>query len=591
MRARTHLLALLALACAHCAPPDPYALTIAGPTTPFHGPATITATPQPADGTVAVRFSVDGEVRAEVDAAPYTATLDLAQAWGGIRHVTAVAERADGATAEASIDLTYDPIGPFVTVLAPMGTPRVRPEGGAIDVAFLASDPSGLAAGAVQVEGDAPLSLPLPALALSVPISPAEELPAVRAISWWIDDAAGNRTEGKLPFIQTHERFRTLTTTPNTTIRLPGERLAVLSETRLFTYEADGQVAWSFDPEGNPFLRASPAKDGDLFVARARPDAPHAISSVRRLHADGSAVWEWSVGPDRTASDMAYVAGSDSLLVLHQTDDPTSERVSLVAPTGGSAPVTDLGLYGTILASPGEASPGGFAIGSPVDGGTTHYDIYDASGALAWGCDMRNGTTSLATRDALVGFADTPQGVRMVLRGPAGIVADLGAVTTPEITPDGDLLFTSVQPDGSGTATRMHPDGSIAWQTQMAEPIRLLFAGRDHVALGAGSAVRVVGAAGAAVDWVPAPEGVGLFPSGTGGATVSPSGAFYVYGVIDGAAVRVFRADATGKTLWHETIHEEGATITTPIGLDDERLILSVALPPGPTAVVHALEP
>src|SRR4051794_12509715 len=101
MKLRAPLVAVLALvsSCSHGAPAgegSSFSLALTGPSGTFNHDATVTATPSPADGSLAVRFLIDGALSGEAVGTPYTATLDFSHAWGGVHHVTALAGRADG---------------------------------------------------------------------------------------------------------------------------------------------------------------------------------------------------------------------------------------------------------------------------------------------------------------------------------------------------------------------------------------------------------------------------------------------------------------------------------------------------------------
>ena len=588
---RTWLPALLVLCCACSGPASdpppkrpPFAITIAGPTGPFAGLAEITATPEPADGTLWVRFSVDDEAR-EIDfAPPYTASLDLSGDWSGDHRITASAYRDDGATAEASMDVLFDGLGPFVTVLSPLTGARVPLEGGMIDVAFVASDPQGLAGGAVQVDDGEPIAVPLSSLALTVPIPAASSLPKKPALSWWFDDTLGNRSQGKVELLQSHERFHVSLGKGGTVLPMSDQRLAVLTQQEVRAYDADGTVAWVTSMPSTFSLRGLSAGNGELFVMGAKVGES---TKVRRLHTDGSIAWEWP-GPATNDDKFAHVAASDSLLVMRNVGLGGVEAV-LVGPTGASKVVKSYpaGFDAWPLVAPSGASPGGFAAATGAGLGTevmVHFDVFDPAGAPAWSCDLgaMPASSVLLTRDVLSASVSMPGGWQYALASSGGTTTVLGAGGPAIAAPNGDLVLAADSPFGA--VVRVRPDGSMVWKALLGAATMRLSAAGDRVAVSTPKSIRVIDANGDVVKWMPDDDALSTTPI----AVLSPSGAFYVIGTLASGDQRVYRVAADGTTLWYETLHEQGALVPEPTAPDDERLVISVS---GNTWNLHVFEP
>jgi hypothetical protein len=581
-RALRSLWPLLALACAcdaswQGAPtatfPARYELSLTGPTAPFRDPAPlITAQPDPPDGTLEVRFALDGVVQSVDLTAPYSATLDLAAAWGGPRRLTATARRADGAVAHASLDLDYDPLGPFVTVVSPAAGTRVAPAGGALEVSFLASDPYGIAAGAVQIGDAAPVAIPLPGLALTVPVPPTSaELPATGALSYWLDDTTGNRTQGTVPFVQTHERFRLGLSGGGAMFALPGGRLAVLDAAGgLRVLGADGKVAWTKAGGEAPILEVFAAAGGDLVITRHTGGFSEALADVERLHADGTPVWSWPA-PGLLASQAVYVPATDALLALRRTADFLT-MVAVLVDAGGVE--TELLTAGTaeifaLAATPAGASPPGVAVAV-----STHVSVFDPSGAPAWSADLPTllFLETLLTREALMMRWASSTGYTRSILSSGGTVTDLGNTDPVVAAPNGDVLVTALPPTGPETVSRVTPAGSVAWQVSLDAWVTSIVAAGDRAALTTSSGVHLVDAAGTAVPWIPGPQG-GLYVPLLPRVMLGPVGPFYVVDQGLNASGRVHRVAPGGVTLWHETL--DGASSAGAV-TDDGALSLVV---------------
>ncbi|APR74917.1 Hypothetical protein A7982_00263 [Minicystis rosea] len=381
----------------------PFAVTMTGPTGPFRGLADVTATAEPADGVVEVRFQVDDDERAVDKVAPYAASLDFSLDWGGAHRITAVAVRDDGSKAEASIDVSYDPLGPFVTVLKPVTGLRVSPTGGTVDVAFAASDPNGLAVGSVQLSGGMPMAVPLPSLALTVEVPKALDLPVKPELSWWFEDTLGNRTQGSLSFLQSYERFGTTFSAKGTVFPLPGKRLAVLSPSQLRALEPDGGVAWVLDGPPSQESEGAVSLSGDLFVAWTSSKGD---TQIQRVHPDGTVAWTWS-SEFANMRRILYVAESDSVLFLQGQGAKAGFAAWLIGPNGQTTPVKTFtpGVDVRPFVTPPGVSPGGFALGSTSDDLDSHYDVYDAAGTLVWSRGLTSSfdRTALLSRDVIFG--------------------------------------------------------------------------------------------------------------------------------------------------------------------------------------------
>ncbi|APR82839.1 Hypothetical protein A7982_08188 [Minicystis rosea] len=586
MSTRTLLPAILVLVCSCGAPErDPaYALTITGPTGPFRGALEVTAIPEPADGTVEVRFEVDGEERAVDGAAPFAASIDLSHDWGGSHHITAVAHRDDGATAEASMEVTYDPLGPFVTLVKPATGVRVSPAGSMLDVVFAASDLSGLAAGAVQLGDGAPTAVPLPSLTLSIEVPKSVALPTKPELSWWFDDTVGNRTQGSIGIEQSYERFSTTFESPGQVLPLPDRRFAVVSPSQVRAFEPDGRAAWTL---AAPAIAASSALSvvgGDLVVAWSAPDT----ALVQRIHPDGTVAWAWSTKLTIVQA-MAYVAESDSLVMLVKSNESLSTTASLLGPTGKATLVktypTNTGV--ALVVTPPGVSPGGFALGSPYSSTMARYEVFDAAGAPAWSFDLANFSTftTLLTRDVLFGPVSVEDPKYFALVGPQGIVADLGDVDASLTAANGDVVI------GTHTATtnavsRLRPDGSTVWNAQLPAPVLALSGGNDRFGVTTVSSLHVVDAAGGVVQWIP--DADPMLPTVLR-AELSPADGFYVLGDLTSTQHRVYRAGADGTTLWHETLFDSDQIRAEPLVSDDKRLVVSVQSPT--TTTLHLFEP
>ncbi|APR74919.1 Hypothetical protein A7982_00265 [Minicystis rosea] len=470
MSMRTLLPALLALVCSCSAPePDPvierppFAVTMTGPTGPFRGAADVTAIPEPADGVVEVRFQVDDDERAVDKVAPYAASLDFSLDWGGAHRITAVAVRDDGSKAEASIEVSYDPLGPFVTVVKPATGLRVSPSGAMVDVAFAASDPNGLAAGSVQLTGGMSMAVPLPSLAFAIEVPKALDLPAKPELSWWFDDTLGNRTQGSLSFLQSYERFSAAFGAEGRVYPLSGGRLAVLSKLQLRALEPDGGVAWVLDGPPSQLSEAIVTVGGDLLVMWT---SLQLVAQIQRVHPDGTVAWTWlsEMSPTRR---MAYVAESDSLLFLQRQGSMDSFAASLIGPTGQTTFVRSFPSDQDVwpFVSPPGASPGGFALGSTGGDVNAHYDVYDAAGTPAWSCELSAyfDQTKMLTRDAIYGPLPTQDANDFTLVGPSGTIADLGKIERFLAMANGDVVVSTFTGTDSAV-TRLRPDGSTVWQ-------------------------------------------------------------------------------------------------------------------------------
>ncbi|APR82813.1 Hypothetical protein A7982_08162 [Minicystis rosea] len=565
---------------------SPYAVTIRGPTMTFNGAAEVSATPEPADGTTAVSFTVDGVPRAVDTEAPYAVSLDLSHDWGGVHRITAVAHRTDGAVAEASIDVTYDPLGPFVTLLAPTAGARISPKDGTFDVSFVASDPSGLGAGEVQLDGAEPVSIPLPSLSLSVPISKPIALPTTPALSWWIEDTLGNRTQGSLSLLQSYERFGVAVGGLGTVHPLPGRRLAVVSLSQVRAFEPDGSPAWALTGPPSQKASATPTTGGDLLVQWLTLQG---TTEVQRLHPNGTVAWTWSSGLTLGTQRMVYVAESDSVLMLQRQGSQGSFTASLLDPTGQETHVKTYAPSYDVwpLATPPGVSPGGFALGATNGGTTAHYDVFDPVGTPAWSGDFSTSfeKTVLLTRDAIFGPLPMADGSQYGILGAGGTTADLGVVDRSLVTANGDVVMSTHTPT-SNTVSRVRADGSVVWQASFGAPVTDLSGSGDRIGVTTITLLHVVDASGSVVAW--APDADPWFVDSPR-AVFGPSGAFYVVvGEIGSDHKRIYRAAADGTTLWHETLFEGGDLRTESIAPDDDRLVVSMQ---GPTTRMHVFEP
>ncbi|MFT3766072.1 MAG: hypothetical protein QM820_11230 [Minicystis sp.] len=587
-RALRSLIPILALTCAcdaswQGAPgaefPAPYAIALVGPEAPFNGPVTITATPDPPDGTLEVRFAVDGAL-ADIDVtAPYAFTLDLTQAWGGPRHVTAIALRTDGTTAEASIDVTYDPLSPFVTVLAPAAGTRIAADGGTIEAAFLANDPFGIGAAAVQIDGEASIPLPLASLAISVPVPAATSLPAARTLSWWIDDRTGNRTAGSVPFVQTHERFD-MSISGAAVFSLPGERFAVFTDSALRVHEADGSVAWTREAGTSTLTMGFPTKGGDIVTGVALSRFSSTPDFLERRRPDGSLAWRWPTLDGALIVDVHYLAANDSLVALRWANGGTTADVVLVDAAGIENQITSFPAFAsvTLAATPDLAAPAGFAVSTssimsdpvPVD-----VTVFDISGAPAWTCQLPSPATfSMLTRDALLTASFGDASVQRDIVGPGGLVNSLGFLATSVIAPNGDVIVNGPAPADPTTLSRVRPDGSIAWQVPLGMSIEEVVMLGDRVSVSTGSRIRVIDAAGDIVEWSLGPH-EDLYVPHQPRAVLTSSGAFYVVDRDGFTQARIHRAGPDGVTVWRE-IYPGIPNMLVPVVAGDERLLLSI---------------
>ncbi|APR74921.1 Hypothetical protein A7982_00267 [Minicystis rosea] len=577
---RTLFAALLALVCS-CGTPGrdpvierpPFAVTMTGPTAPFRGPADVTATPEPADGVVEVRFEVDGAERARDTTAPYAASLDFSHDWGGAHHIKALAFRDDGSKAEASIDVSYDPLGPFVTVLKPATGLRVSPTGGMVDVAFAASDPNGLAAGSVQIAGGAPTAVPLSSLALTVEVPKALDPPANTELSWWFEDTLGNRTQGAINLLQSSVQLSATFDRMGQVFPLPGRRMAVLLPSRLHAIEADGSPVWTLDGSPSQFAGGVSAVGGDLLVEWFPPGGGVV---VQRVHPDGSVAWTWSSDPSFATVRALYVAESDSLLVLRRKSAEDGLTALLLGPTASETPVktytSDVDVWP--FATPPGASPGGFALCSASGAAMAQCDVFDGAGAAVWSFTLGSfdASTALLTRDALYGPVEVADPLHFAIVGPGGIVADLGDVDRSLVAANGDVVIGTHTPTDSAV-TRLHPDGGTVWQVPLSAPVTDLSGGSDRVGVTTGTSLRVVDATGGVVEWMSDADPWKLVSPRM---VPAPSGAFYAIGDLASGNKRVYRAAADGTTLWHETLFELGTLGAVLLAPDDERLVVSV---------------
>jgi hypothetical protein len=592
MKLRLHLAVMLALV-SSCSPAPhasrgSYALALTGPAGPFKNAALVTATPAPADGTVAVSFLVDGVQTSLVTASPFTATLDFSHAWGGTHHVTAIAGRDDGASAEAAIDVTYDPLGPAVNVIAPQMGAHVTPEGGVLDISIHASDPGGLAAGEVRLDDAPPVPIPLPSLTFSVPLAAVKDLPASTKLSWWLADAAGNRTEGTIPLVRTHERFSAPAADSMPVFETPDGHVEVVSPTAIQSYDVGGHVAWSLPAGPVIYVGALPAKGGDLLLVEETQVNP----VVERVRADGSSAWTWPTVPSTSIVAATYLAAGDSLVGVRSQTDFTDVVAVLVDGAGHESPLATYPYQQSILAlaTPDGAPSAGFAVISPGDSAVATADIYDPAGALAWSASPVSAypLPLLLTRDALLGEFDASG--QFAIQGPGGLVAALGAISTYQAAPNGDALIVGLPPAGADTVTRLRPDGSVVWETKMDGAVMAVSAAGDRVAVAAGASVRFVDAAGGTIDWKREPDDDGWTPAITT-AAFSPSGAFYLTGQLANLNQRVYRVNADGTTRWHETLHEQGLVVLGSNAPGDERLVVEVTSVPGKAPRAHVFEP
>ncbi|MFT3775484.1 MAG: hypothetical protein QM820_59815 [Minicystis sp.] len=475
-------------------------------------------------------------------------------------------------------------------MIAPAANEHAPPEGGTIDVAFLASDPSGLAGGAVQIDGADPVPIPLASLAVSVPIPGAKDLPATPQLTWWFDDAVGNRTQGTVPLVQTHERFRQNLEMTGQSFVQPDGRLVVVESSLVRAYEKDGSVAWTMSAGAQSFGNVIPAAGGDFLLVRSSQGDLGSFDEVLRLHADGAVAWKWPESGVTTLSAMAYVAASDSLVVVVLGDVTGAPTSFLIGPAGHETVVAS-STEGTSVwpvATPAGATPGGFALGTSTSGPDFHFDVFDAAGAPVWSCDLANvyPLPLLMTRDALLGAVQTSNGYQQGIQRPGLSALPLGIGKVFTLAPNGDFVTT---PNGGSddVVTRYRPDGSVAWQVPMGAPVTALVASGDRVAVTMGTALRIVDAAGGTVDWIPdADPWLPTSPT----AALDASGGFYVVGALASLNQRVYRAAADGTTLWHETVYEKDMLRIEPVPAGDGRLVFSM-FPMSSVPRVHVFEP
>ncbi|APR74922.1 Hypothetical protein A7982_00268 [Minicystis rosea] len=589
MSSRT-LLAAILVSCCSCSAPEPdlgtearpYALTITGPTGPFRGHAEVTATPEPADGTVEVRFEVDGDERAVDEMAPFAASIDMSPDWGGAHLIKAIARRQDGATAEASIEVTYDPLGPFVTMLKPALGTRVSPEGGKIDVAFLANDPSGLAGGEVKVGDGAPMSVPLSSLSLEVLVPKAVALPATPEVSWWFDDTVGNRTQGATTSVlQSYEVFSASLETAHV-YPLPGRRLALLATSQLVAIEADGTPAWKLD---GPLCEAStavPAGGGDLLVMWSTVQG---TTRIQRVKPDGTVAWTWSnevTSPNRAV----YVAEIDGLLIVQRLAIKEGFTALLLDQTGQTTNVKTFPEEREVwpFATPPGVSPGGFALGSAgPNEDVGHYEVFDIAGAPLWSADLSSIflATMMLTRDAIFGPMPMAKQYSPTMVGPGGTIADIGICDVVVVAPNGDLVFSA-----GTTLTRLHPDGSVVWGVPLPSAPSIAGMAGDRIGVSTETSTYVIDGMGGVLEWVPdADTELPIAPR----VVLDPSGKLrYVVATLANKNERVYRVAEDGATLWHETLFDPGGLSSETFATDDERLVVFTRVP---AVRMHVFEP
>ncbi|APR74764.1 Hypothetical protein A7982_00110 [Minicystis rosea] len=567
--------------------PAGYSLALTGPKAPFSGPATIKATPSPADGTLEVSFSIDGEQQ-DVDlTAPYAMTLDLSQQWGGTRHVTAIARRADGAKAEASLDITYDPLGPFVTVLSPAVGTRVPPEGGVIDAAFVANDPHGLAEGAIRLDEEAPIPIPLTSLSLSIPVSAMTSLPATRALSWSFTDTIGNRTEGTISLTQTHEELDIPIADALAAFSLPGGGLSIMTSTTIRTTAPNGTISWIRGTDDTSvYNRAFATTGGDVVALTGEIVAPSALRKLRRFRADGAVAWEWPDWPDRRLTTATYVPATDALLVAEHKGNTSSGETFLLDATGQEKWLTpvEASTGVALVTTPPGAALAGIAVvranwsNSPAE---PQLEVFDAQGTPAWSATLPTDTypDALLSRDALLVRDIVTNGNEQYIVGPGGIVAALTINGNVAFAPNGDLIAAGLFPAPPETISRVRPDGSIVWQVALDEPLTGLTAVGDRVGVSTLSQVWVIDAQGNPIAWTLGPHDDLYVPTAPR-LTLMPSGAFYVVDSVDGNRVRVHSAGPDGVTRWRETFDGfPGPGLPFQQASDDERGIVFVSDP------------
>lgn len=561
-----------------------YTLALAGPAGPFRGPVTITATPDPPDGTLEVRFVIDGAL-ADVDVtAPYTTTLDFTLQWGGPRRVTAVARRADGATAEAALDLTYDALAPFVTVVAPAAGAQVPLAATALDVSFVAGDVSGLASATVRVDDGEPLALSLPALALSVPLPAAPPVfPRQRTLGWSFTDQVGNQATGEVPFVQRHERFST-ESLGGGAFTLPGGRVLLAGET-LRMLEADGSVAWERDAADGPFDGTAAAADGG-GVTMPWDAVASAFPRLERFRADGATAWRWPVEEGSILVTHVYVPDADVVFGV-VFDAPSATNALYRVDAGGSAQLlADLGPsmpVGFLTTPPGEAQPGVLLyVGDGA--GPTDVRMFDAGGALAWSGVTQHWPYQVLTRDAVLGSVASPGEQPVVgLLGPGGFLPlGFSPDATFKVAPNGDVLVQA-----GATLTRLRPDGATVWQAPVPVNMAWYPIGPDRVMVWESFAVHFLDATGAAVPWLKlAPEG-GVPPPGDLVGTYVTPGALYLIETDAFATTRVHRVGADGVDRWTETFAGgfDPSALCVP---GDDRVLVAIE---GTVSDFHVLEP